>query len=57
MARIKETLYETTYFVLNKRDLRSPSAAVVVEPPGYLTCGNGSPPDDSPRVDLVEVWR
>jgi len=57
-AQIIETLDEPTYFVFNKRDLRSPSADVTVEPPAVISCGRGSPPGGAPQVSLVgRVWR
>lgn len=58
-AEVDETLSEPIYLTTQKNDLYSPVAAdVVVEPPAYLSCGNGAPPADGTRIDLVgDVWK
>ncbi len=56
-TEVPEVLAGAMYFVLEKRDLRSPAAAVGVEPPAYLSCGNGTAPTDAPHRDLVGGWQ
>lgn len=45
-------LTETTYFTFLKRDFHSGPASVSVTPDSKITCGDGEPPPDRPRIHL-----
>ncbi|MGH3914802.1 MAG: hypothetical protein ACRDTC_15545, partial [Pseudonocardiaceae bacterium] len=46
-------LTETTYFTFDKRNFRSGPADVSITPDAKITCGDGEPPPDRPRIHLV----
>lgn len=51
-------LTEATYFTFLKRDFRSGPVDVSVTPDAKITCGDGEPPPDRPRIHLDgENWK
>ncbi|MEV4536253.1 hypothetical protein AB0J82_20910 [Asanoa sp. NPDC049518] len=53
VGRKSAMLTETTYFTFYKRDWRSGSVEVTVDPPADITCGDGRPSGDRPAIHFV----